>query len=163
MPGMRVTHSSAMTQPAALPGVRINTHSLRNSSAIAWICCCGRLSPVRSPEIRPPLSAAGAAVSFDAACIQRDSFRRLGRRGNRLEYLLPDTPLAPAGKAIVDRLVGAIFLRAVDPAAAGFQHRLVCRQPRFDLRPLFIAEPKHMCIHPLAPESVGQPLESKHP
>jgi hypothetical protein len=42
------------------------------------------------------------------AAIQRGLFRRLGRRRNRLEYLLPDAPLAPAGKAIVDRLVGTV-------------------------------------------------------
>jgi hypothetical protein len=40
------------------------------------------------------------------AAIQRGLFRRLGRRRNHLEYLLPDASLAPAGKAIVDRLVG---------------------------------------------------------
>lgn len=94
------------------------------------------------------------------AAIQRGLFRRLARRRNRFEYLLPDAPLAPACKAIVDRLVRAIIPRAVDPAAADFQHvhdpaqnqpvvfaarpRLVCRQMRLYLRPLLIAEPKQM-------------------
>ena len=55
-------------------------------------------------------------MNLDMAAIQRGLFRRLGRRRNRLEYLLPDAPLAPAGKAIVDRLVGTVPLRAVGPS-----------------------------------------------
>ncbi len=56
--------------------------------------------------------------------IQRGLFRRPGRTGDRLEYPLPNSPLAPAGKAIVDRLVGAVRLRAVDPAAANLARQL---------------------------------------
>ena len=58
------------------------------------------------------------------AAIQRGLFRRLGRRRNRREYLLPDSPLAPAGKAIVDGLARAVRLRAVPPAAAGLARQL---------------------------------------
>ena len=97
-------------------------------------------------------------MSLDMTAVQRGLFRRLGRRSNRREYFLPDAPLAPAGKAIVDRLVGAILPRAVHPATTHFQHmhdpaqnqpivftlrsRLFCRQMRLDLCPLLIVEPK---------------------
>jgi hypothetical protein len=53
-------------------------------------------------------AALGTAVSLDMTAIQRGLFRRPGRSGNRLEYPPPNSPLAPAGKAIVDRLVGAV-------------------------------------------------------
>jgi len=49
---------------------------------------------------------------------QRSLFRRLGRRCDGLEDLLPDSPLGPAGKTIVDRLVWAIFPRAIHPTTA---------------------------------------------
>jgi transposase len=74
------------------------------------------------------------------------------------KYFLPNASLAPTGKAVVDRLVWAIFLRAIFPAAADFQNihdptqysviiislrsRLVCRQMCNDLFPLLLAEPK---------------------
>src|ERR1700730_11689626 len=44
MPWIRLTHFCAMTQPAVLPGVGINTHGRRNSSAIAWILPASRAS-----------------------------------------------------------------------------------------------------------------------
>jgi hypothetical protein len=33
---------------------------------------------------------------------------------------------------------------------------------RHDLRPLLVGEPEQMRVHRLVPESVDQPLESKH-
>jgi hypothetical protein len=35
MPGIRLTHSCAMTQSAVLPGVKINTHGRRNAKPAA--------------------------------------------------------------------------------------------------------------------------------
>jgi hypothetical protein len=67
----------------------------------------------QSPEIRPPFSAAGAAASLDMTAIQRGLFRRLGRRRNRREYLLPDSPLAPAGKAKANFIRNGFFSVAV--------------------------------------------------
>ena len=56
------------------------------------------------------------------AAIQRRLFRWFGRRCDGLEDLLPNAPLAPAGETIVDRLVRAIFPRAIHPTTADLQH-----------------------------------------
>ena len=109
-------------------------------------------------------------MGFDMGAIQHNLFGWLGRRRDRLEYLLPNSALAPAGETIVDRLGGAVFLWAVDPAAAHFEHvhdpaqnppiiltprpRLNLGQMRFDLRPLLIVKPKQMRGHRLVPKSV---------
>jgi hypothetical protein len=61
-------------------------------------------------------------MGFDMGAIQHNLFGWLGRRRDRLEYLLPNSGLAPAGETIVDRLGGAVFLWAVDPAAPHFEH-----------------------------------------
>ena len=61
-------------------------------------------------------------MGFDMGAIQRNLFGRLGGRCDRLEYLLPNSALAPARETIVDRLGGSVFPRAVDPAAADFEH-----------------------------------------
>ena len=45
--------------------------------------------------------------------IQRGLFRRLGRRRNRREYLLPDSPLAPAGKSMANFIRNGFFSVAV--------------------------------------------------
>src|ERR1700730_10035574 len=111
------------------------------------------------------------------ARIQRNLFWRLGTKGDRCEYLRPNSALAPAGETIVDRLGRPVLPRAIDPSASDFQHMhdpaqnqsivLACRtwldlrQIWFDLRPLLIAEPKQMRIHRFAPEPVDYPLESK--
>ena len=101
------------------------------------------------------------------AGIQRRLFRRLGRRRNRLEYLLPNASLAPTGKAIVDRLVGPYSFGQSCPAAANLQNmhdpaqnrRSSLRsgpgwfvgKMRLDLRPLLVIEPNQMRFHRLAP------------
>jgi hypothetical protein len=58
------------------------------------------------------------------AAIQRRLFRWFGRRCDGLEDLLPNAPLAPAGETIVDRLVRAIFPRAIHPTTAGLARQL---------------------------------------
>lgn len=97
------------------------------------------------------------------SAVQRDLPGRFGRRGRRGENGLPNAALAPAREAIVDGLVGAIFQRAVFPAAAHLLHvhdpaqnptivmalgtRLVGRQMRLDLRPLLVVEPEQIRAH----------------
>jgi len=90
--------------------------------------------------------------------IQGRLFRRIVRRGDALEYLLPNPSLAPPREAVVDGLARTIVLRAIFPAATDLQNvhdpaenasiilalgsGLVRRQMRNDLRPLLVIEPK---------------------
>ena len=116
--------------------------------------------------------------TLTARIFKYQCFRALIAEPNRLKSrlflanvtnaILPDAPLAPAGKAIVDRLVGTVPLRAVDPAAANLRH--LCMIPlkisRSSLRrdPALVCpvEPKQMRLRRLAAKPVDQPVESKH-
>ena len=117
-------------------------------------------------------------MGLDVGTVRGDLARWLGRRRDGCEDLLPYTSIAPPGEAIVDRLRGAVFLWAIDPAAADLQDmhdpaentpivvalwpRLVRRQIRLDLRPLLVGEPEQMRVHRPAPEFIDQPIESEH-
>jgi hypothetical protein len=108
------------------------------------------------------------------ATIQRSLVRRIARTGDGFEYLLPNASLAPAGEAIVDGFVRAIFLRAILPAAPDLEDMhdpaqytpvilalgsgLVRRQMRNDLRPLLIIKPKQIRVHGLGPLTLTRPL-----
>ncbi len=92
------------------------------------------------------------------AAIERDLSGSFNRCCDRSEDALPDAALAPARKTIVDSLVRSIFRWAILPATSYLLNvhdaaqnppvifalgaRLICRQMRYDLRPLLIAEPK---------------------
>src|SRR5262249_53834383 len=102
-------------------------------------------------------------VDFYMAAVERHLSRSVGIASDRSKYRLPDTALAPAGKAIVDCFVRPIFARAVFPAAANslyvhdappyapiivsFRPRRVGWQMGLDLRPLLVAKPKQARIH----------------
>ena len=128
-------------------------------------CCFGRPWSARSPASAPPFSAAGAAVDFHVAAVQRHLRRRFTRAGDGRKYALPDSPLAPAREAIVDRLVWSIFAWAILPATPHLLNMhnptqnppiimtlgaaLLPWQMRLDLRPLLIVEPKQIHAHRL--------------
>ena len=120
-------------------------------------------------KIRPPFPPLAQRWTFtwllSMATIQCSLFRRFGRTRHRLEYPLPDSLLTPAGEAVVDGLVRAVFLRAILPAAPGPKNMhnpaqnpsiilplgsgLVGRQMRDNFRPLPVIEPKQIRIHGL--------------
>jgi hypothetical protein len=97
------------------------------------------------------------------AAVNRDLMRRR-RRSDRhcLKYLLPDASLAPAGKAIVDRLVRTVISGTIPPSTPHLHHvhnpaqnapiivafwtALICRQVRLDLRPLLVTEPEQLGV-----------------
>ena len=60
-------------------------------------------------------------MNFHVTTIQRGLFRRLAGSSQRFEYPLPNSSLAPPREAIVDRLVGAVVLRAVFPTTTDLQ------------------------------------------
>jgi hypothetical protein len=115
-------------------------------------------------------------MDFHVAAVERNLLRSIGCTGDGREYPLPNAALAPAGETIVDGLVRPILARAISPATADLLHmhdtaqnpsvvvsrrsRLIGRQVWRNLRPLLIGEPKQACVHGLASESVGQPIES---
>jgi hypothetical protein len=79
------------------------------------------------------------------------------------EQAFPNAAPRPTHKAIIDRCRSTIFGRAIAPATATFQNLYnaadhpaiidtlnasnVCRQVRFNLSPLLIAEPKQRSAH----------------
>src|ERR1700694_5495847 len=97
------------------------------------------------------------------AAVQRHLSGRVSGCCDSGEYGLPNSPLAPAREAIVDRLVRPILKRAVLPTASHLLHMhdptqnpsiimalgttLVGRQMRFHFRPLLIVEPKQISAH----------------
>jgi hypothetical protein len=117
-------------------------------------------------------------MRFDMRAVEGHSFRPLNRFGCRFKDALPNSLRTPAVEAIIDRLVRPIFWRTVDPSTSGLEHmhdstqnapivlRLhataVERNKWFNPRPLLVAEPKQVCPHQLAPDSVDQPVESQH-
>src|SRR5262249_21999509 len=88
---------------------------------------------------------------------------RAGRNGR--EDILPNAPLAPTRKPIIDCLVRSILTRAVLPTTADPLHMhdptqnppiivalrtlLIGRQMRFHFRPLLIVEPEQIRAHRL--------------
>ena len=97
-------------------------------------------------------------MNFNMAGVQGRLLGNFVREGHGFKDLLPNASFAPARKAIVDRLVGTIFLRAVPPATADFQNvhdptqdamiilafrtRLMGWQVRYNFFPLLVTEPK---------------------
>jgi hypothetical protein len=102
-------------------------------------------------------------MDFHMAAVERHLSGRVGIAGDRGKYRLPNTPLAPACEAIVDRFVRPVLARAIFPPASNaldmhdaaqnppiivaLRAGLVGRQMRFDFRPLLVAKPKQARIH----------------
>jgi hypothetical protein len=117
-------------------------------------------------------------MRLDMRAVEGHPFRLLNRFGCRFEDALPNSLRTPAVEAIVDGLGWPIFRRTVDPSTSGLEHfhdaaqnaPIVLRlhataiggNKRFNLHPLRVAKPKQVRSHPLAPESVDQPVESQH-
>ena len=95
--------------------------------------------------------------------IERDLPRRVGRRRDSGEYVLPNPSLAPTREAIVDRLVRTVLARAIFPTASHLLHMhdaaqdapvilafgtgLIGWQMRHHFRPLLVVEPKQIGAH----------------
>jgi hypothetical protein len=117
-------------------------------------------------------------MRFDMRAVEGHSLRPLSRFGCRFEDTLPNSLRTPAVEAIVDRLGWPIFRRTIDPSTSGLEHMhdaaqnapIVLRlhataiawNKRFNPRPLLVVKPKQVRPHPLAPDSVDQPVESQH-
>src|SRR3989442_5613110 len=117
-------------------------------------------------------------MDFHMAAVERHWPGCFARGSDCSEDVLPNSPLAPAREAIIDRLVRTIPRRAVLPAASALLHMhdpaqdapiivalgtaLVGWQMRLDLRPLCVIKPKQIRAHRLGLHSVDQALESTH-
>src|SRR5262249_19219089 len=66
----------------------------------------------------PPFSAADAAVDFHMTAVECHLLRCIMLTGDRSHEILPDAPLAPACKTIVDRLMRPVLTRTIFPATA---------------------------------------------
>src|SRR6266853_3195679 len=115
-------------------------------------------------------------MDLHMAAVECHLSRHVRRSGDGGEHRLPNAPFAPACEAVVDGFVRPILTRTILPATPNpldmhdpaqnptviFSRwpRLVGRQMRPDLRPLFVGEPKQVLVHRLASESVDQHVES---
>jgi hypothetical protein len=113
-------------------------------------------------------------MDFHMAAVERHLRRRVRIAGDRGKYRLPDTPLAPASEAIVDRLGRPVLARAIFPPTSDALHMhdaaqnppiilalrtgLIGRQMRLDFRPLLVAKPKQARIHGWPPSRLTKPL-----
>jgi len=102
-------------------------------------------------------------MRFDMRTVDHLGLGRSPALGKGAEQALPDATLCPSRKAIVDRRVRAVLLRAILPTAAALQHVYdaaddpavidpllapnVGRQIRCDAHPLLIAQPKQVAAH----------------
>ena len=119
MPGIKLTQVSATTQSAVLPGVSTNTHGRHSSSTTAWILL------FRPPLVRPiacvsaPLFRRWRSGGFSHDCCRVPPAQVYQARPRpRSHEILPDAPLAPACKTIVDRLMRPVLTRTIFPATA---------------------------------------------
>ena len=102
-------------------------------------------------------------MRLDVCGVDHLGFGRATPTRQFLEHPLPHTAFRPAHEAIVDRRWRAVFGGTVAPAASALQYMQdatnhapiihpglathVGRQQRFDLRPLFVGQPKQIAAH----------------
>ena len=119
----------------------------------------------------PPFCATGRAVGFDLAasdlaCFRNPAFLRQRRQDSR------PAPAAPPVPAIIDRRRGAVFRRAVRPAATALEHvdnagdhpaiiypsrsRLVLWQVRLERCPCFIRQREQRTRHSQPPTASAE-------
>ena len=105
-------------------------------------------------------------MDLDTGAIDEQPVGRILGAGQGAEDVLPYPSLCPAHEAIVERLLRAVDPRTIGPTAAAAkgvhdpaQHATIihpflaahiCRQQRFDPRPLRIRKPKEI-RHPVPP------------
>ena len=112
----------AMVTSLTLPALSRNTRGRPASSVRAWILV------VRPPRDRPiacaksPLLPRRRAMCLDVGRVDCSAAPDTAHAGQRLEDIEPDTLLAPAMIAIVDRRVRSIGCRAIPPSRASPQH-----------------------------------------
>ena len=106
-------------------------------------------------------------MDFHMTAVERHLFRCVMIAGDRRQEVLPNTPLAPTRKTVVDCLVRSVLTRTILPPTARSLNMhdpaqnppvvfslgpgLVSWQMPLDLRPLRVAEPKQALVHRLAP------------
>lgn len=116
----QVKHLPRYSRPDCRPSAERQWAGRRSPSA------CGLSSSARpasgqSLGSAPPFSATGAPVSLYRRGIDQNLGRWPSGLRQRVEKLRPDAFLRPADVTIVDRLVRAVDLGRIRPAAAGLQ------------------------------------------
>ena len=116
-------------------------------------------------------------MCLDVCGVNHLDIRRSAAICEFAEEVLPNATLSPPRKAIVDSRVRTIFRRTVAPAAtasknvenaanhAAIVHTFlathICRQMRFNLFPLLVAQPEEVVSHHSAPNHPSKRINNR--
>jgi hypothetical protein len=161
MPGIRLTQVSATTRSAVLPGVRTKTQGRHFASTTACILL------FRPPFVTPiacvsaPLFRRWHSDGFLCDCCRAPPVQVCPARRRPTPTTFARCPFHSTARSGCKSSCGAHT--QADPATTASLHvhdpaqyspiifprrtRLVARQLRFNLRPLFVAEPKQARVH----------------